>query len=60
MKLSELIKAAGFTIPNYQRPVLEALERGETVRMQTWNEQRRAQREAMRRVMADFHRFLGR
>lgn len=48
----------GLTVPAYMRPVMDALARGEKVRLLTWDEQRRLQRAAYAHVMAKHRAML--
>jgi hypothetical protein len=60
MKLAEFIRALGFAIPAYQRPLVKALQCGEAIRATTDGERRRAQKAAHRYAMAEFQKFLNR
>jgi hypothetical protein len=60
ISLTDFAKACGFVPQPYQRQLLDAFERGETPHAMTWDEQRAAQREARRKAIADFYKFLGR
>ena len=56
MKLTDLIKAAGFTVPAYQRSVLEALERGETIRMPRSTKAQAPDQETILKVAKTIHK----